>query len=115
MIVHVYRETDAINPELVGRHRRLRSFIGAEECESLPRGAEPQHEIERFLIDPAGLEAWSRASSTGGLLEQRWSVVDLRLAVGLNQPHIYGKALLASARAGYSPPAPEVDRPGRQL
>jgi len=49
MIVHVYRETDAMNPELVGRHRRLRSFIAVEESETLPRGVEPPHEIERVF------------------------------------------------------------------
>ena len=46
MIVHVYRETDQEHPELVGRHRRLRSFIEGNATDT-----EPGHEVERFSLD----------------------------------------------------------------
>ena len=46
MIVHVYRETDWNYPELVGRHRRLRSFYAGNET-----GLEPGHEIQRLHLD----------------------------------------------------------------
>jgi hypothetical protein len=39
--------------------------------------AEPGHEVERFLLDRSRFEAWAVASATDGLVDQRWSVVDL--------------------------------------
>jgi hypothetical protein len=94
MIVHAYRETDTENPELVGRHGRLRSFLAAGDLEFLNQGGTLPHEVERFLLDPANLEAWTRASETDRLLEERWSIVELWSAPGQDQSCIYGKARL---------------------
>ncbi len=91
MIVHAYRETDSENPELVGRHGRLRSFLAASDLSQ--HGILP-HEVERFLLDPAHLEAWTHASETNRLLEGRWSIVELWSAPGQDQSCIYGKARL---------------------
>jgi hypothetical protein len=99
MIVHVYRETDSENPELVGRHRRLRAFNSVAEGEC-PRADETlPHEVERFLLDLANLEVWTRASETGGVVDQRWTVLELWPADISGQPGMYGKARLLDTRA----------------
>jgi hypothetical protein len=104
MIVHAYRETDLENPELVGRHGRLRSFMAANDFGGSRKGGILPHEIERFLLDTANLDAWTHASKTGGLLEGRWSVVDLWSTQGQDQSCLYGKAILvARAAVGASP------------
>lgn len=96
MIVHVYRETDADNPELVGRHRRLRSFTTGAACscsdDSVP------HEVERFLLDRESLDAWAQASKMDGVLEKHWSVVDVWPVERQDQPGIYGKAMLITSQ-----------------
>ncbi len=51
MIVHVYRETDAENPEIVGRHSRLRRFY------SEGGDAVIAHEVERCSQNSANLDA----------------------------------------------------------
>ena len=102
MIVHAYRETDAENPELVGRHRRLRAFNSAAEgeCphagETLPHRVDETlpHEVERFLLDPANLDVWTRASETGGVVDQRWAVLELWPPDISSQSGMYGKARL---------------------
>jgi hypothetical protein len=99
MIVHAYRETDSENPELVGRHRRLRAFnsVAAGEC---PRSCETlPHEVERFLLDPANLDAWTRASETGEVVDQRWAVLELWPADISSQSGMYGKARLVDVPA----------------
>ncbi len=92
MIVHAYRETDLQNPELVGRHSRLSSFMAAND-----REAAAAHEVERFLVDPAQCEAWVHAQLTDTLLQQRWRVVDLWCSdeplAETDKPHIYGRAI----------------------
>jgi hypothetical protein len=111
MIVHAYRETDSENPELVGRHGRLRSFLAASDPEPVKQGGILPHEVERFLLDPANLEAWTHASETHRLLEERWSIVELWSAPGQDQSCIYGKAMLvAPATVGAS----RADRIGLQ-
>ena len=52
MIVHVYRETDQEHPELVGRHRRLRSFNSGN-----PTDPYPEHEVESFMLDKSHSDA----------------------------------------------------------
>jgi hypothetical protein len=94
MIVHAYRETDSENPELVGRHGRLRSFLAATDLGPSKEGGTLPHEVERFLLDPANLEAWTHASEANRLLEGRWSIVELWSAPGQDQSCIYGKARL---------------------
>ena len=94
MIVHAYRETDSENPELVGRHGRLRSFLAASDLEFLRQGGILPHEVERFLLDPANLEAWTHASEGNRLLEGRWSIVELWSVPGQDQSCMYGKARL---------------------
>jgi hypothetical protein len=94
MIVHVYRETDSENPELVGRHGRLRSFLAATDLGPLKEDGILPHEVERFLLDRANLEAWTHASERNRLLEGRWSIVELWSAPGPDQSCIYGKAKL---------------------
>lgn len=89
MIVHVYRTGDPDNPELVGRHSRLRLFNAATRS-----GSPPPHEIERFLLDPAGLDRWTTALNTGEVLEEHWSVVEMWAASASAEPCIYGKARL---------------------
>jgi len=96
MIVHVYRETDAENPELVGRHRRLRSFTSSGDSGCSCNDGIVPHEVERFLLDKAGLDVWVDASKTDGLVEQRWSVIDVWPVEGHDQPGVYGKATLIS-------------------
>lgn len=95
MIVHVYRDVNRENPELVGRHSRLRSFIAAEDREKLRQGGSMPHEVERFLLDAESFGAWSSAKESGALLEQRWAIVDLYSAGGQTSASIYGKAILA--------------------
>jgi hypothetical protein len=92
MIVHAYRDTDADNPELVGHHRRLRSFITGEGKQRSDSAA--PHEIERFLLEPANLAAWTQARKMDGILEQRWSIVELWASGDGNDASMYGKALL---------------------
>ncbi|AXC11046.1 hypothetical protein ACPOL_1702 [Acidisarcina polymorpha] len=104
MIVHVYRETDPDNPELVGRHRRLRSFIQALDLQAgdlqagdqqkQPSGASLCHEVERFLLDPESVVLWNQAKEGNGLLEQRWSIVDFWSAETRSPGNFYGKAIL---------------------
>ena len=96
MIVHVYRETDQENPELVGRHGLYRSFIAGERDTSRRDAALP-HEVERFLLDPVAMDAWVQARKTNGLLEQRWSVIDLWPIDGQDRSSIYGKAMLVDS------------------
>jgi hypothetical protein len=52
MIVHVYRETDQEHPELVGRHRRLRSFNAGNTTDPYP-----EHEVESFTLDKSHSDA----------------------------------------------------------
>ncbi len=92
MIVHVYRETEMEKPELVGRHERLRAFIGAEGR----RG----HEVERYLLDAACLGQWIQANRTGGVLEQRWSIVDLWPTEEQEEAWMYGRATLTAREPG---------------
>jgi len=96
MIVHVYRETDAENPELVGRHGRLRAFIAASDGDALRREAPLPHEVERFLLDSACLDTWIQARKTNELLDQHWSVIDLWPIDGQDRSSIYGKAMLVT-------------------
>ena len=93
MIVHAYRDQNQENPELVGRHSRLRRFIAAEERPAARSGNAPPHEVERFLLDAESLAAWSRASETADLIDYRWSVVEFWSA-GENSSAFYGKAVL---------------------
>jgi hypothetical protein len=99
MIVHIYRDSDPDNPEIVGRHWRLRSFL----FDSLGRRAnarpEEQHEVERFLLDAASADDWVRARETGQPLEERWSVVELwTTAAGSENRASFGRARLISPR-----------------
>jgi hypothetical protein len=115
MIAHAYREHDPENPELVGRHGRLRSFLATCDSEPLKQAAMLPHEIERFLLDPADLEAWAHARETSRLLDGRWSVVDLWLPPGEDKSCIYGKALLvAPGTSGVSPSVPRAHCIGLQ-
>jgi len=117
MIVHVYRDADRENPELVGRHSRLRSFIASEDKERLRHGGALPHEVERFLLDANSFTAWSQAKESGRLLEQRWSIVDLFSAKGQYPLSVYGKAVLVAPDKIVSP-APisdTVDRSSAQL
>src|ERR1700760_2239281 len=100
MIVHVYRETDSENPELVGRHRRLRAFNSVAQGECPCADERLSHEVERFLLDPAKLEVWTRASETGGIVDQRWAVLELWPADVSSQSGMYGKARLIDVQAG---------------
>ncbi|MGI8772286.1 MAG: hypothetical protein ACR2JE_12715 [Acidobacteriaceae bacterium] len=93
MIVHAYRETDTENPELVGRHARLCSFNAGDHGECSKSGKTP-HEVERFLLDVASMDAWVMASETGGVVDERWSVVELWPVQGHDLPAMYGKARL---------------------
>jgi hypothetical protein len=99
MIVHAYRETDPENPELVGRHRRLRAFNSAAEGECPHAEEALPHEVERFLLDPANLDVWTRASETGGVVDQRWAVLELWPADITSQSGMYGKARLLDTPA----------------
>jgi hypothetical protein len=103
MIVHAYRDADRENPELVGRHSRLRSFISADDRERLRQCAPLPHEVERFLLDSESLSEWSCAQASGGLLERRWAIVELYSAAGQG---VYGKAVLAAP----APAGPPVSR-----
>lgn len=118
MIVHAYRESDPENPELVGRHSRLRSFIAAGERDASRHGVTLPHELERFLLDPAHLQAWARALREDGLLERRWSVVDLWPTDFFPQEesncaYFYGKAIRISSitmdSADLSAAVPRID------
>ena len=96
MIVHVYRETDAEHPELVGRHSRLRSFFsGVTENTD---GTTQPHEVERFLLDSSAMDDWAAARRTDRLLDQRWSVIELwadsRPAQERDEAIVYGRAML---------------------
>jgi hypothetical protein len=123
MIVHAYRESDLVNPELVGRHSRLRSFIGASDREVQQRDLSLTHEIERFLVDPSHCAAWSRAHQTDGLLQQRWRVVDLWCSESAmaeaDKSRIYGRAIrIAPSAIGAVDSTSlisEIDRIGSQL
>lgn len=99
MIVHAYRETDPDNPELVGRHARLRSFNAGSDGECSSREEGVAHEVERFLLDPASMDVWMRARETHGVVDERWSVVEFWSMDGHvhEQPFIYGKARLIAA------------------
>jgi hypothetical protein len=99
MIVHAYRETDADHPELVGRHARLRSFNCGESEDGPIQAGATVHEVERFLLDAASLEAWVRASETGGVVDERWSVVELWPVSEDDRTSMYGKARLISVRS----------------
>jgi hypothetical protein len=93
MIVHVYRETDAENPELIGRHGRLCAFTsgnGSEIADASPAS----HEICRFLLDTDGLEMWQAAKDRDALIDSRWSVVDLYPQGDQPGMAVYGKAML---------------------
>jgi hypothetical protein len=109
MIVHAYRETDSDNPELVGRHARLRSFNCGDAVDGPVQAGAIPHEVERFLLDAASLDAWVRASETGGVVDERWSVVELwpvsEPVSEYDRPSMYGKARLISAP---SPPSGRV-------
>ncbi len=97
MIVHVYRDTDRENPEVVGRHRRFRNFFAPCESSGQPPLTELPHEVERFLLDRASLDTWSRARKIEALLEGRWSIVDLWSSFDLDASPIYGKAVLVAS------------------
>jgi hypothetical protein len=96
MIVHAYRETDAENPELVGRHRRLRSFNANGNSACTCQDEAVPHEVERFLLDRDSFDLWASASETNGVVENRWSIVDLWPVEAIGQSGVYGKALLIS-------------------
>lgn len=97
MIVHAYRETDRDTPEIVGRHGRLRAFMTDTATERAREASAFPHELERFLLDAASARAWVRASETGQVLDERWSVVELWPPAGHNQQYMYGKAMLVRA------------------
>lgn len=100
MIVHVYRDTEPENPELVGRHQRFRSFVSSEESDNITPRTELPHEVERFLLDHAALDAWNKARGTDALLDDRWSVVELWSSYDQETPAIYGKATLITPHPG---------------
>jgi len=91
MIVHVYRETDPENPELIGRHGRLCAFTAGNGTEIAATSSVP-HEICRFLLDTDSLEQWQAAKDRDLLIDSRWSVVDLYPTD--DRAGVYGKALL---------------------
>ncbi len=94
MIVHAYRESDAENPELVGRHARLRSFNAGDDGQRPAEDRVVPHEIERFLLDAASMDVWVTACETGGVMDERWSVVELWPVQGNGRGSMYGKARL---------------------
>jgi hypothetical protein len=99
MIVHVYRDSDPDNPEVVGRHWRLRSFLFDSLGRRTNGELEEQHEVERFLLDAASADDWVRARETGQPLEERWSVVELwTTAAGSEKRASFGRARLISPR-----------------
>lgn len=115
MIVHCYRETDLENPELVGRHRRLRFFV-APAGQGSRVGGEVPHQIERFLLDFASLETWKRAINSNRPLEGRWSVVELWSLDEERPSSLYGKATLISPpAAGGSDVTPSADGSSRRI
>lgn len=100
MIVHVYRDNDQEHPELVGKHRRLRSLrFSAVDHAGGPEGG---HEIERFLLDAVSFRAWADALKRNATLEQRWAVVDLWPLKEEESAFLYGRATLIS-QAGLRP------------
>jgi hypothetical protein len=93
MIVHAYRETDQEHPELVGRHRRLRSLHTSPEVNQSFE-IESGHEIERFLLDSASFRTWADALKHKLALEQRWMVIDLWPLEEGECECLYGRATL---------------------
>jgi hypothetical protein len=93
MIVHVYRETDGENPELIGRHGRLCAFTAGNGSE-IAHASSATHEICRFLLDTDGLEMWQAAKDRDALIDSRWLVVDLYPQGDQSVPAVYGKAML---------------------
>ena len=122
MIVHAYRETDLQNPELVGRHSRLTSFMAANDGEIEERGALVHHEVERFLIDPAQCKAWIDAHQSNTLLHQQWQVIELWCSdppsTNEDGSPIYGRAIrIGSAinSVDSTPLISKADHIGNQL
>jgi hypothetical protein len=93
MTVHVYREGEPNEPEMVGRHWRLGGFLSGRGCGS---GA-GQHEVERFLLDGASAREWVRARQSGEPLEERWSVVELWGVAGTERGPMHGRATRMTA------------------
>jgi hypothetical protein len=86
MIVHAYRESNTDQPEIVGRNRTFQSFM------AVSGNAQSGHEIERYLLDASLVHAWRQAVQRGGLLENRWQVMDVAGDPHPENEPVFGRA-----------------------